>query len=41
MKATPTWQRNKKQWQGAKEDAKQKQDRAQGRAKVGADFLYL
>jgi hypothetical protein len=35
MNATPTRPSNKSQWQGAKEDPKQKQDRAQGRARTG------
>jgi hypothetical protein len=34
MNATPTQPINKNQWQGAKADPKQKQDRAQGRART-------
>jgi hypothetical protein len=34
-KGNPTRSSNKKQWQGAEEDSKQKQDRAQGRARAG------
>jgi hypothetical protein len=33
MNATPTRPTNKNQWQGAQEGPKQKQDRAQGRAR--------
>jgi hypothetical protein len=32
---TPTRPSNKNQWQGAQEEPKQKQDRAQGRARPG------
>jgi hypothetical protein len=35
MNVTPTQLSNKSQWQGAQEDPKQKQDRAQGRAWAG------
>jgi hypothetical protein len=35
MNATPTRPSNKSQWQGAQEDPKQKQDRAQGIAQAG------
>jgi hypothetical protein len=33
--AAPTRPSNKRQWQGAQEDPKRKQDRAQGRARAG------
>jgi hypothetical protein len=35
MNATPTRPSNKSKWQGAQEDPKQNQDRAQGRAWAG------
>jgi hypothetical protein len=35
MNATPTLSSNMIQWQGAKEDLKQKQARAKGRAQAG------
>jgi hypothetical protein len=35
MNAAPTRPSNKRQWQGTQEDPKQKQDRAQGRARAG------
>jgi hypothetical protein len=35
MNAVPTRSSDKSQWQGAQEDPKQKQDRAQGRAWAG------
>jgi hypothetical protein len=35
MNAAPTRPSNKSQWQGAQEDQKQKQDRAQDRARAG------
>jgi hypothetical protein len=35
MNAAPTQHSNKRQRQGAQEDPKEKQDRAQGRARAG------
>jgi hypothetical protein len=42
MNAIPTRHSNKSQWLGAQEDPKQKQDRAQGRARAGKPLkLYI